>query len=92
MDRMTTQQRLDCLLQHFDRLAEHQGDGVMLNPQDVQNLKKQCGFANHHEIAFYIKALAERRLVESHCAGDNTMLGAQITIDGYCHLDTLNRC
>ena len=86
---MTTQQRLDCLLKHFDRLANNQGDGVALNEQDVAMLIKQCGFVNHHEIAFYIRSLAERRLMVSECSADNVYLGARITIDGYCHLDTI---
>ena len=88
--RMTTQQKLDCLLKQFDTLAQHQGDGVVLNEHDVQLLMKQCGFVNHHEIAFYIRALDGRGLVSADCAADDTILGAQITIDGYCHLDTLN--
>lgn len=89
MSRMTTQQKLDCLLKQFDTLAQHQGDGVVLNEHDVKLLKKQCGFKNHHEIAFYIRALEDRQLVASSCSGDNGILGATITIDGYCHLDTL---
>ncbi len=89
MSRMTTQERLDCLLKHFDALAPHQGDGVALNQNDVKLLMMQCGFANHHEIAFYIRSLDERGLVVADCAGDDTILQARITIDGYCHLDTL---
>ena len=87
--RMTTQQKLDCLLKHFDASAEHQGDGVVLNDQDITVLMKQCRFKNLHEIAFYIRALDERGLVAGECAADNTILQARITIDGYCHLDTL---
>ena len=89
--RMTTQDRLDCLLKHIDRLAPHQGEGVALNDQDIAVLKKQCGFANHHEIAFYIRSLAERGLVVASLATDNSILQASITIDGYCHLDTISR-
>ena len=37
---MTTQQKLDCLLKHFDMLAESQGDGVALVDQDIALLKK----------------------------------------------------
>lgn len=87
--RMTTQQRLDCLLKKFDTLAQHQGDGVALNQHDVELLMKQCGFANHHEIGFYIRSLDEGGLVVADCAADNTILQARITIDGYRHLDTL---
>ena len=47
---MTTQQKLDCLLKHFDMLAESQGDGVALANQDIALLKKQCRFANLNEI------------------------------------------
>ena len=90
MSRMTTQQRLDCLLKQFDALAPHQGEGIMLNEYDVELLMKQCGFANQHEIAFYIRSLGEKGLVVSECAGDNSSLGARITIDGYCHLDGLD--
>ncbi|MDE0239398.1 MAG: hypothetical protein OXQ84_04255 [bacterium] len=86
---MTTQQRLDCLLKHLDSLAETQGQGVALNENDVELLKRQCGFRNHHEIAFYIRSLGERRLVIDGCAGDDTILQARITIDGYCYLDKL---
>ena len=87
---MTTQQKLDCLLKHFDTLAESQGDGVVLADQDIALLKKQCRFANLKEIGFYIRALGERGFVISDCAADNTILQAHITIDGYCHLDTLH--
>ena len=69
---MTTQQKLDCLLKHFDMQAESQGDGVALVDQDIELLKKQCRFANGNEIGFYIRALAERGLVISACAADNT--------------------
>lgn len=89
MSRMTTQEKLDCLLKQFDALAQHQGDGVVLNDKDVRLLMKQCGFANHHEIAFYIRSLHDRGLLAADCAGDDTILQASITIDGYCHLDTL---
>ena len=54
---MTTQQKLDCLLKHFDANAEHQGDGVVLNDQDIKVLMKQCRFANLHEIAFYLRGV-----------------------------------
>lgn len=87
--RMSTQQKLDCLLKHFDARAEYQGDGVVLNEQDITVLMKQCGFANLHEIGFYIRSLEGRGLVNSQCAADDTILQASITIDGYCHLDTL---
>lgn len=87
--RMTTQQKLDCLLKHLDGLIASQGDGAYLSEQDVDTLKAQCQFANRKEIGFYIRSLAERGLVKSECAGDNTILGARITIDGYCELDTL---
>lgn len=89
MSRMTTQQRLDCLLRHFDTRAERQGDGVTLAAQDITLLMERCGFQDLHEIAFYIRALHERGLVNADCAADNTILQACITIDGYCHLDTL---
>ena len=89
MAKMTTQQRLDCLLKHFDELAESQGDGVSLQAQDITLLMEKCGFANRNEIGFYIRSLGHKGLVESKCSADNIILGAQITIDGYCHLDTL---
>lgn len=87
--KMTTQQRLDCLLKHFDKLAESQGDWVQLKPKDVTLLSDKCGFSNHNEIAFYVKALEQRGLVLSEIAGDNSIIGAQITIDGYCYLDNI---
>ena len=90
MAKMTTQQRLNCLLKHFDELAESQGDSVSLQAQDITLLMEKCGFANRNEISFYIRSLDARCLLESNCAADNTILEAQITIDGYCHLDTLN--
>ena len=88
---MTTQQKLDCLLKHFDANAAHQGDGVVLNDQDVKVLMKQCRFANLHEIALYLRALNKRGLVAGEFAADNTILQACITIDGYCYLDTLKQ-
>ena len=90
MAKMTTQQRLDCLLKHFNELAESQGDGVSLQAQDITLLMEKCGFANRNEIGFYIGALDDKGLVVTECSGDNTILGVRkITIDGYCHLDTL---
>ena len=89
MSQMTTQQKLDCLLKHFDSKIENQGDGVALVAQDLTLLIEQCGFKNRDEIAFYIRSLDERGLVHSDCAADNTILQARITIDGYCHLDQL---
>ncbi len=91
MSRMTTQQKLDCLLKQFDTLARYQGDGVVLNENDVQLLMKQCSFINTNEIGFYIRSLDERRLIVSDCSADNTILQATITIDGYCYLDKLKR-
>ena len=65
------------------------GDGVVLNDQDIAVLKQQCGFANHHEIAFYIRSLDDKGLLAANCGADDSILQATITIDGYCHLDTL---
>ena len=90
MSRMTTQQRLDCLLKHFDSRAARQGDGVALAAQDITLLMEKCGFKDVHEIAFYIRALDQKGRLASDCSADNTILQASITIDGYCHLDTLN--
>ena len=89
MSRMTTQQKLDCLLKQFDSLAQHQGDGVRLAAPDIALLMERCGFANNHEIGFYIRSLEERGLVSADCSAGNDILQARITIDGYCHLDTL---
>ena len=86
---MTTQQRLDCLLKHFDSRAERQGDSVTLTAQDITLLMEKCGFKDLHEIAFYIRALDGKGRLDSDCSADNTILQASITIDGYCHLDTL---
>ncbi|MCY4354284.1 MAG: hypothetical protein OXC09_05795 [Truepera sp.] len=88
--RMTTQQKLDCLLRRFDELAESQGDGVTLSAQDIALLMEQCGFANRNEIGFYIRSLEGRGLVVADCSADNVILQASITIDGYCYLDSLN--
>ena len=87
--KMTTQQKLDCLLKHFDSLTQSQGDMVRLSVQDICLLMEQCGFANRDEIGFYIRSLSDRRLLSHSCAKDNTILQASITIDGYCHLDDL---
>ena len=89
MAKMTTQQRLDCLLRHFNERAERQGDGVSLGAQDITLLMEKCGFADQHEIAFYIRSLAGEGLVNANCSADNTILAAQITINGYRRLDTL---
>ena len=87
--RMTTQQKLDCLIKHFDALIESQGGGVTLSAQDMTLLMEQCGFANRDEIAFYIRSLVDKGLLASDGTADNTILEARITIDGYCYLDTL---
>ncbi len=89
MTRMTTQERLDCLLKHIDSLAARQGDEVVLNENDESLLIKQCGFADRHEIAFYVEALQERQLVTFKIVG-NLKQVIRITINGYCHLDTLD--
>ena len=41
------------------------------------------------QIASYVGALDERWLVKTKCLADNTIVGVSISIDGYCHLDTL---
>ena len=86
---MTTQQRLDCLLQHLNERAESQGAGVSLTAQDVSLLMERCGFANTSEIGFYLRSLDRHGLLNANVAADNTVLEARITIEGYCHLDTL---
>lgn len=89
MPRMTTQQRLDCLLKMFDELSEEQGTGIELEAQDIDLIMKQCGFNSRKEIAFYINSLGLRKLVDSSCTPDGKILAAKITIDGYCYLDEL---
>ena len=89
MNRMTTQQRLDCLLKQFDALAQYQGDVAVLNEHDVSLLKKQCGFVNLHEIALYLRSLHEKGLLSAECSADDTILQAHVTIGGYCYLETL---
>jgi len=86
---MTTQQKLDCLLTHLNVLTPQQGDGVSLRAQDITLLCEKCGFKNNAEIAFYIRSLQDEQLVKSHCAKDNTILAATITINGYRRLDEL---
>lgn len=86
---MTTQQRLDCLLVHLDSLAKNQGDKVRLSAQDITLLCEKCGFSNTNEISFYIRSLGERRLIKERCSADNAILEAQISIDGYCYLDSI---
>lgn len=88
--KLTTQQKLDCLLKKFDSLAESQGDTVSLSAQDITLITEQCGFKNLNEIAFYIRSLGERGLLIPNCAADNTILQASITIDGYSCLDTIS--
>ena len=87
---MTTQNRLHCLLKQFDELADSQGDMVKLSAQDIALLMETCGFANRSEIAFYMKALSDKGLVNADCSPDSAVLQASITIDGYCYLDSLN--
>ena len=67
--KMTTQQKLDCLLKQFDTLAQHQGDGVVLNENDVRILMKQCGFANTNEIAFLYPGAGRKRSRERGLCG-----------------------
>lgn len=89
MSKMTTQQKLDCLLKQFAALAEYQGDTVVLSEQDITLLMENCGFSNRSEIAFYIRSLDGRAQIISNCSADNTILQASITIDGYIHLDEI---
>lgn len=86
---MTTQQRLDCLLSHFRDRTDTQGDSVILSAQDITLLMERCGFKNSDEIAFYLRSLQEKQMLKAECSADNTILKAQITVDGYCHLDTI---
>ena len=86
---MTTQQKLDCLLKQLRDETPHQGQEIILKAPTIALLIERCRFANCSEIGFYIRSLAERSLVQSHCSGDDTILGARITIDGYCYLDDL---
>ena len=86
---MTTQQRLDCLLKHFNKLAENQGDMMQLDGEDITLLMDKCGFVSRSEIAFYLDSLATLGLMRSSCSADHTLLAASITIEGYCRLDEI---
>lgn len=86
---MTTQQRIDCLLKHFDKFAENQGDMMQLEDKDITLLMDKCGFTSRSEIAFYLRSLDERGLMNSQCSADHTILSASITIEGYCRLDEI---
>ena len=86
---MTTQEKLDRLLKYLNELTAYQGAGVILDPAQAEKAQRVCEFANISELAFYVRSLDRQGLVDSHCAGDDTSVGATITIDGYSHLDTL---
>ena len=87
--RMNAEQRMDCLLKKFDKITESHGDFVTLNTEDVRILMNQCGFSNMKEISFYMKTLDERGLINADCSADNTLLAAQVTVDGYSYLEKI---
>lgn len=88
MTRMTTQQRLGCLLKHLASLAERHGDEIVISSLNPQALFNECGFTDSDEIAFYIERPRRRGLVDLPRDGYNK-LSVYVTIEGYCHLDDL---
>ena len=84
---MKTQGKLDTLLKYLAEISPEQGIAFSLEPAEVKTAIERCGVSNNSELAFYVKSLEGRGLVISHCAGDDSIIAAQVTIDGYCHLD-----
>ncbi len=62
---------------------------MTLNEHELRAIN-QCGFRDHHEVAFYIRLLGNERLIDSHCSADNLLMGGTITINGYRYCDMMN--
>lgn len=90
MSRMTTQQRLDCLLKQINGLTSRQGDRVFLTDEHLDRFKDMCGFKDNSEIAFYVEWMEQEGLLEMERHPDNDFIGVKLLIPGYQALDELS--
>lgn len=84
---MTTHEKLYGLLRYFADVSTRKGDLMMLEAQDVEEVKEKFGFADNNEIGFFLQGLEERGLVKTRIASGYTILGASVTMEGYLCLD-----
>ena len=84
---MSTQGKLDGLLRYFADVSTRKGDLMMLEAQDIEEVKEKFGFADNYEIGFFLQGLEERGLVKTKIASGYSIIGASVTMEGYLRLD-----
>lgn len=87
---MTTQEKLYGLLRYFADVSTRHGDLMMLDANDIEEVKKKLEFSDNYEIGFFLQGLEERGLVKTRIAGGYDVLGASVTMEGYLRLDEQN--
>ena len=88
---MTIAQKHDCLLSYLVELMPTPTTGtVRFSSTEVQTAMKRCAFPSKLELCAVIRSLAEQGLAKSHCSGDDTIVGATVTLQGYSHVEHLN--
>ena len=81
---MTIQQKHDSLLIYLVKLQPTPIRGqVILNQTEVAEAIGRCQVSNNSELGSFVRSLDSQGLVESHCAGDDTIIGATVTMLGY---------
>lgn len=84
----------ECLLSYLVELHRQLDDvpltvAFSLEPDEVEEAKSRCKIRSSDDIGAFIRSLEDRGLVQSHCSGDNTILGCAITLDGHEYVERL---
>ncbi|MDE0445979.1 MAG: hypothetical protein OXH96_04840 [Spirochaetaceae bacterium] len=91
---MNIGQKRDCLLSYLVELHGQLGDvpltvAFSLDPNEVEEAKNRCKIRSSDDIGAFIRSLEDRGLVQSHCSGDNVILGCAIMLDGHEYVEQL---
>lgn len=87
-------EKRECLLRYLVELHGQLDDvpltvAFSLEPDEVIEAKNRCKIRSSDDIGAFIRSLEDRGLVQSHCSGDNTILGCSITLDGHEYVERL---
>ena len=87
-------QKRDCLLGYLVELHGQLDEvpltvAFSLDPDEVEEAKSRCKIRSSNDLGAFIRSLEDRGLVQSHCSGDNTILGCAITLDGHEYVEQL---
>ena len=87
---MTIEEKHDCLLGYLVELMPTPGTVVPLLKQDqVETAIERCEVSDRSELCSYIRSLEGRGFVRSNCAGDDTIVAAVVTMEGYSYVERL---